>query len=524
MSDHPDIHKAGPDELLLHRCRRLGAPATLLGEPDATAPWTRLLHVLRIAPPPRHAGTPRPPSRARVAPGWEVMVIPFDDGLGNRGAVAALLLDGPALESDVFEASCRAAGLDPATVREELRPLARFDPAAADLFERSITDAASDLRQLREGAAALEGFTGQLTQSYDTIDLLYALGRSMREPFDPERFLTFVVERLHSTLSFGWQAIVFGQSPNAARGLRGRVFARGDLPVRPAGLAHTATALTRRVGAQPIVLMDVDHLTSDEHPQLLAQAVHCKGRPAGLILAGAKHGPDPMVSSYDAQLLEATSGFISAFADNVSLYEDQHDLFLGTVQALTASIDAKDRYTCGHSERVALLARTLAGALGLPAAERDRIHIAGLVHDVGKIGVPEAVLTKPGKLTDAEFALIRQHPRIGHTILRGIPLLADILPAVLHHHERWDGRGYPDGLTADNIPVYARIIAVADTFDAMSSNRSYRPALARGQVIAEIERSAGTQLDPQVARLVRHLDLTEFDRLLVGHAAQAAAA
>src|SRR5690606_26088192 len=157
---------------------------------------------------------------------------------------------------------------------------------------------------------------------------------------------------------------------------------------------------------------------------------------------------------------------------------------------------AKDRYTCGHSERVAMLARRIAQAAGLSGPQAERVHICGLLHDVGKIGVPEAVLCKPGRLNDEEFALITQHPAIGHRILKDIPMLEDVLPGVLHHHERFDGRGYPSGLAGQQIPLIARIIALADTFDAMSSTRSYRPAMPRERVLAEITREAGSQLDP----------------------------
>src|SRR5262249_50759563 len=157
----------------------------------------------------------------------------------------------------------------------------------------------------------------------------------------------------------------------------------------------------------------------------------------------------------------------------------------------TASIDAKDRYTRGHSERVGLMASKMAEVLGLDKKLVEQYRIAGLVHDVGKIGVPEAVLTKPGRLTDEEFEQIKLHPRIGHNILKDIPSLEPVLPGVLWHHERWDGRGYPDKIAGEQIPLIARVLALADTFDAMSSNRSYRPALPRPRVLEEIRKCGG---------------------------------
>ncbi len=152
--------------------------------------------------------------------------------------------------------------------------------------------------------------------------------------------------------------------------------------------------------------------------------------------------------------------------------------------------------------------------IGLAEDEIERIHIAGLMHDVGKIGVPEAVLCKPGKLTKEEFDAIKQHPRIGHDILEGIPQLADILPGVLWHHERWDGRGYPDGLSGEETPLIARILSIADTFDAMSSNRSYRSALSRDKVLAEITNVGGSQLDAELAAMFVLLDFAGYDRMV----------
>lgn len=175
-------------------------------------------------------------------------------------------------------------------------------------------------------------------------------------------------------------------------------------------------------------------------------------------------------------------------------------LNLQAVQSLALAVEAKDPYTKGHSERVAELASRIATALGLPPAHVERIKIAGILHDIGKIGVPETVLHKKTRLDDAEFALIQKHPEEGRNILRPLNFLNDVLPAVYHHHERFDGKGYPARLAGDAIPLWARILQVADTYDAMTTNRPYREALSKPQALEEIRRSAGTQLDPHAAR------------------------
>ena len=170
---------------------------------------------------------------------------------------------------------------------------------------------------------------------------------------------------------------------------------------------------------------------------------------------------------------------------------------MATVEALAAAVDAKDPYTRGHSQRVSAYAAAVAEALGLSAAEIARVRLAGLLHDVGKIGVPDAILTKPGRLTAEEFAIIQQHPTIGEHMLAGVPFLREILPAVRHHHERWDGRGYPDGLAELALPRDAAILAVADSFDAMTSSRTYRAALPASEARRRVREGSGTQFDPR---------------------------
>jgi HD-GYP domain-containing protein (c-di-GMP phosphodiesterase class II) len=382
---------------------------------------------------------------------------------------------------------------------------------------------ANDVVEKHETERTLDAFARQMSDCYDTIDVLYTIGRSMRAPSEPGAFLSFLCERLHRTMSFGFVLARFGDASGMPKGLRDGLWWAGDLPRGEEVIRRATQTLLAEVdeaaGGSMLsaVVAPPPGLRTPGSSQLLVQPLGCKGRMVGLLIAGNKRGPDSMVSSYDSQLIEAAAGYVGAFADNVALYEDQEALFLGTVRALTAAIDAKDRYTLGHSERVAHLSVMLARSAGLSRADEERLHLTGLVHDVGKIGVPERVLLKPGKLTEEEFALIRLHPEIGHRILKDIPQLAAVLPGVLHHHERYDGKGYPHGLKSTQIPTDARVIAVADTFDAMSSDRSYRPRLPRDQVIAEIIRHAGTQFDPDLAHLIARIDLNEYDRMVALH-------
>ncbi len=172
------------------------------------------------------------------------------------------------------------------------------------------------------------------------------------------------------------------------------------------------------------------------------------------------------------------------------------------VMALAGAIDAKDTYTNGHSSRVAEYSRTIAGLAGFTREAQDEIYMIGLLHDVGKIGIPDAIINKPSKLTDKEFEIIKSHPILGAKILERIPEFPKLLTGARYHHERYDGRGYPDGLSGSDIPVEARIIAVADSYDAMSSRRSYRDVLPQEQIRAEIEEGKGTQFDPVFADIM----------------------
>jgi diguanylate cyclase (GGDEF)-like protein len=187
-------------------------------------------------------------------------------------------------------------------------------------------------------------------------------------------------------------------------------------------------------------------------------------------------------------------------SDPINLHRLFNDPTYATIRALAAAVDAKDPYTHGHSERVARYASDLAAYLGADALEVDQVHRCGTLHDVGKIGVPDAVLQKPGRLEPEEFRLMQTHSVLGEQIVSRVPQLAELLSGVRHHHERYDGRGYPDGLAGEAIPKIARYLAVADTFDAMTSDRPYRKGLPVETALAEIEANAGTQFDPMLAR------------------------
>jgi HD-GYP domain-containing protein (c-di-GMP phosphodiesterase class II) len=179
-------------------------------------------------------------------------------------------------------------------------------------------------------------------------------------------------------------------------------------------------------------------------------------------------------------------------------YQELKELMVGLARSLTATVDAKDSHTYGHSERVARIAVEIGREMGLQEDELSDIYLAGLLHDVGKIGIRDEVLLKPGPLTKEEYDHVKEHVVIGYRILAELHPLRNLLPAVLHHHERYDGTGYPDGLAGDNIPLLARILAVADAYDAMSARRTYRNALSPKEVEETLKQGCGSQWDKRV--------------------------
>jgi len=240
---------------------------------------------------------------------------------------------------------------------------------------------------------------------------------------------------------------------------------------------------------------------------LLSVPLRVPQRIVGLVTA-VSVTPGNRFSEGQRKLLSVLGGRAAAAIDNIRLFENLQSTFRETIQGFARALEAMDRYTAGHSDRVTRLARVTALELDLPLDEVETITQAALMHDVGKIGC-QANLNKPGKLSAEEYEIFKAHPTYGKQILEPITFLRPIIDGVQSHHERWDGTGYPEGRKGEEISLAARILAVADTYDAMTSSRAYRKALAHEVTMREIRRCAGSQFDPAV--------VAAFERAIEGY-------
>ncbi|MBU1943397.1 MAG: GAF domain-containing protein [Actinobacteria bacterium] len=230
-------------------------------------------------------------------------------------------------------------------------------------------------------------------------------------------------------------------------------------------------------------------------------AAPLKVRDKGIgVIAVASSGPGETYSAEDLQMFDNFSAQVAVSIENTQLYDRLQDTYLGAIGALAAAIEARDPYTVGHSARVTQYAVAIAQSMGLATEEVEDLRLAGLLHDLGKIGIPDSILNKPGRLSEEEYSAIKMHPALSMRIIEPLPQLGNIIPIIYHHHERFDGHGYIEGKAGETIPLGARIIAVADSYEAMTSDRPYRSALTREQAMAELERCSGTQFDPLVVK------------------------
>ncbi len=362
-----------------------------------------------------------------------------------------------------------------------------------NLLQGPVTVSSNDL--IEKHQIEIEKLACELEQTYEEISLLHNLNQHMLLSRSPRELGELCLDRLMDVIPAEGVAI-WMESDSDDSSLQ----TRGDFPLDEEQFARLIARFDDHDWARPFVKNKIaGSLLGADFPGLnnviISTIAVGKSRYGWICCCNSTAGE---FGSVQVRLLSSVASVLSAHSCNVDLYNQHQQLVISFVSSLVRSLDAKDPYTRGHSERVALIARRLGEEMNLPADDLKDIYLSGLVHDIGKIGVDDAILRKPGRLTEEEMSHIQRHPEIGFNILSGLKNLKSILPGVRFHHESYNGKGYPVGLKGESIPLMARIIAVADSFDAMGSDRPYRQGMPISKVSEILERGAGDQWDPQV--------------------------
>jgi len=358
------------------------------------------------------------------------------------------------------------------------------------------------LRQLKqrdresELQVELDALSQQIDYTYEEISLLHRLTQNLHLSRPSEELAELSVRGLYPLIECSGVGICIENSDHSMRFL-----SQGRLPFDQMGFARLLARFDQHNWSKPLVKNKLQHtLLGEDFPGLKNLVIVPIGDPQhrrGWIVATNLRGGREF-GTVEANLISSIATILGTHIRNIELYDEHDELLVGFVRSLVSTLDAKDPYTRGHSERVALLARRLGQQIGLETSDLEDIYLSGLLHDIGKVGVDDRILAKPGQLTEDEFRQIQQHPMIGYQILCQLRNLAQILPGVRHHHEAYNGKGYPDKLKGEGIPLMARIIAVADSYDAMVSDRPYRKGMPIERLEEIFRRGAGEQWDPRV--------------------------
>lgn len=345
----------------------------------------------------------------------------------------------------------------------------------------------------------IEDLSAEIVRVYEELSLIYSLSSKLGSDLDINSICQQVVEEISKVLDAHTIIILLLDemsgmlSVQSSTGLdSGRVSSIDfDCAAEPFALLlarKTATVITEQIINNPFPI---------PLKGALCVPLVTDSRTIGLLIAQDKT-TEKEFHTPEMKLIDALSGEIAGAIKKAQLYERINRLFISIVEALASAIDAKDPYTYGHSRRVAQISSEICKEIGMTSADINSIKLAALLHDIGKIGTPEYILQKPGRLEPEEMEKIKEHPQQGAEILSAIDELKDVVAWIMSHHERYDGKGYPANIIADKIPLPARIISIADSFDAMTSERPYRKAMDPAKALDIMADDAGTQFDPDL--------------------------
>lgn len=458
------------------------------------------------------------PALPLALPGLHVCCLPLQDPGGQVQVVAICYASERCTWTEEFSRLCSQCQIDEQLLHDRLKHQPRFSESGAVHMAALIHQSLQNMLELGDSRTEAHEMATQLTDTYEELNLIYGVGAMMRVTLKPRAYFTQLFEDLAKATPFTTMAAVLYDTE--VLDPDNRLIIGGERLVDEPAVLRVADALQSTIAKSRKALI-INRL--QDHPDLewargwlrraIAVPIICNESLMGVVFV-FNHNADADFNSTDARLLHSVTDRTATYLENVLLYGDLNNLLMGLLHALVSSIDAKDPYTCGHSNRVALISQLLAEKVSQPALQPHRVYLGGLLHDVGKIGISELILCKPGKLTVEETAEMKKHPEIGVKILGGITQLRDIIPAVLHHHEGLNGSGYPSSLRGDDIPWIAKIVGLADAFDAMTTQRKYREALPLAAAMLEIRRCAGVQFCPKlVDALVELIDEGLDDRL-----------
>ncbi len=435
----------------------------------------------------------------------------------ERVAITVLLTDRVESITDI-EAAARVFGIDPQHAYEWSKGRTVWSPHTAIRLAEAIVENHAVHQSLGVQKKQLSDVSSNLIATFEELNLLHRLTEQLSLDHSTHKLCAETVKWLTEViLADGIVAywlpsnLPEGASDEAVAHAGAETLSAGRVPLE----AEEMDAFFDRLGPEArrrSLVLNRDRTSSPTwcYPsvrEVVVAPIQSGTRVVGWLAAFNHRSPasnrshdlaNKTFGSIESSLLSSVAAILGVHHGNRELFHEQQTLFEGSVKAFSSALDAKDPYTCGHSDRVARIAVRIAQQMNVSEEDLNVLYLGGLLHDIGKIGIDDNVLSKPGSLTAEEYDQIKTHPELGERILEGVPQLKSVLAIVRHHHESWDGNGYPDRLATDATPLLARITAVADSIDAMGGDRPYRKGMPIEKVEEILRDGSGRQWDPAV--------------------------